>query len=143
MKLLVDTNVILDVLLNRLPWVNDAKEIWLACDQGNAVGYVPASALTDIFYIARRATDLTKAHQAVRVCLDAFIICPVDRQTLEYAYSLPGNDFEDNLQVACAILAELDYILTRDPAGVASSPLPALSPSEWLNLYRGDLDSSE
>ena len=143
MNLLFDTNVILDVLLNRSPWVTDAQKVWQACDDGNVAGYVPASALTDIFYIARRVADLTKAHQAVRVCLDTFVICSVNRQTLEHAYALPGNDFEDNVQIACAVHANLDHILTRDPSGFSSSPVPALTPADWLDLHRSSSAPTE
>jgi predicted nucleic acid-binding protein len=94
MRILLDTNIILDVLLNREPWVTVSSEIWTACDQGQLTGYIPASVLTDIFYIARRATDIATACVAVGLCLAAFAICPVDWQTLERAITLPGNDFE-------------------------------------------------
>ena len=53
-RILLDTNVVLDVLLKREPWVSDASVIWQANDEGRLVGYLMASALTDIFYIACR-----------------------------------------------------------------------------------------
>lgn len=77
-----------------------------------------ASSLTDIFYVARRITDISQAQQAVRICLQAFEICPVDRRGLELALTLPGSDFEDNLQIASALLSGLDAIVTRDPSGL-------------------------
>ena len=54
MNLLLDTNIVLDVLLNRIPWVTDSQAIWDACDKGQATGFVTATTLTNIFYIARR-----------------------------------------------------------------------------------------
>ena len=104
MEVLIDTNVVLDVPLQRQPWETDASAIWAACDQGRLDGFVTASAITNIFYIARRASGLPAAHAAVRVCLDAFNICAVNRQTLGQALTLPGSDFEDNVQIACAML---------------------------------------
>jgi hypothetical protein len=68
----------------------------------------------------------------VRRCLQTFEIIPVGRPELERADSLPGSDFEDNLQMACAALAKLDAIVTRDPSGFAGSPIPVLSPAELL-----------
>lgn len=136
MNLLFDTNVILDVLLNRSPWVASAQGVWQICDDGDAVGHVSASVLTDIFYISRRVAGLSKAHEAISICLDTFVICPVNRQTLEYAYGLSGNDFEDNVQIACAVHTNLDAILTRDPSGFNSSPVQALTSEEWLTQYR-------
>jgi hypothetical protein len=96
MRVLIDTNILLDVLLDRAPFVTDSSSIWAACDAGQLVGYISASALTDIFYIARRAVDLATARIAVGICLSAFEICPVDRQTLERATTLSGSDFGDH-----------------------------------------------
>jgi predicted nucleic acid-binding protein len=129
---LLDTNILLDVLLNRAPWVADSSAIWAACDEGRLDGFVPASALTDIFYIARRTTDIAIARVAVGLCLAAFAICPVDRQTLEYATTLPGSDFEDNVQLACAAIANLDAIVTRNPRDFTASPVPILMPAVIL-----------
>jgi predicted nucleic acid-binding protein len=130
-RVLFDTNVVLDVLLKRSPWDVDAAT-WQACDDGKIMGCVVASTLTDIFYIARKQKGLTGARDAVRVCLDAFAICVVDRQALELAVDLLGNDFEDNLQIACASLANLDLILTRDKNGFKDATIPVLSPDELV-----------
>src|SRR5438128_222951 len=113
MKLvLFDTNVVLDALLKRAPWGADAADYWQASDDGKIMGCLAASTLTDIFYIARKQKGLSVARDAVRVGLDAFAVCTVDRQMLEQAIDLPGADFEDNLQIACAALADLDMIVT-------------------------------
>jgi predicted nucleic acid-binding protein len=61
MRILLDTNVILDVLLDREPWVPDAAQVWRMCSDGRLTGFVCASSMTNIFYIARRLTDLTRA----------------------------------------------------------------------------------
>ncbi|MGH9754957.1 MAG: type II toxin-antitoxin system VapC family toxin [Blastocatellia bacterium] len=135
MKLvLFDTNVVLDALLNRAPWVADAAACWRASDDGKILGCLTASTLTDIFYIARKQKGVDVARDAVRLCLDTFAICAVDRIALEHAAALPGNDFEDNLQIACATLAELDGIVTRDKDGFRDSPIPAFSPTDLITL---------
>jgi hypothetical protein len=59
-------------------------------------------------------------------------IVAVSRPTLELAQSLSGPDFEDNLQIACAVEALLDVIVTRDPRGFAGSPVPAMAPNDFL-----------
>lgn len=132
MQILLDTNVVLDVLLNRQPWVADAAKVWQANGTGQITAFLVASTLTDIFYIARRLTDLETAHKAIRLCLDTFQICPVDRQALEYAQTLLGNDFEDKLQIACAVLAGLDAIVTRDKSGFKAANIPIWEPAELL-----------
>jgi predicted nucleic acid-binding protein len=57
MRVLLDTNVVLDVLLNRDPWVQDSAAVWQASDQGRIVGHVVASTITTVFYVARRLAD--------------------------------------------------------------------------------------
>ncbi len=130
MRLLLDTNVVLDVLLNRQPWVKDAAAIWQANDDGRVMAYLTASTFTDIFYIARKVAGIAGARQAVRTCLEAFEIR--DRHTLQHAETLLGNDFEDNLQIACATLQNLDAIVTRDQAGFQNASLPVFASAERL-----------
>ena len=132
MRVLLDTNVLLDVLLNRSPWVTASRTIWDAHDQGGLTGYIAASTLTDIFYIARRPTDRQIALAAVRLCLATFEICAVDQQILLQAVALPGNDFEDNLQIACATMTGLDGIVSRDKNGFRAATIPIFTPVELI-----------
>jgi len=62
------------------------------------------------------------------VYLEAFVICTIERQTLEQALALQGNDFEDNLQLACATLYTIDTIVTQDPRGFQVTTIPVLAP---------------
>lgn len=137
MRVLLDTNVLLDVLLNRDPWVVESSAVWQASDEGKIAGYIMACAVADIFYIARRLVAPETARMAVRICLDAFEVCPVDRQTLERAETLSGSDFEDNLQIACADIAGLEVIVTRDKSGFQSASIPILTPAELLTQLEG------
>ncbi|NWF78797.1 MAG: PIN domain-containing protein [Chloroflexi bacterium] len=69
MRVLIDTNIVLDVLLDRHPWVTDASQVWASCESGRITGYIPGSAMTDMFYVARRMTDIATAQIAVGLCL--------------------------------------------------------------------------
>ena len=126
---MLETNVVFDVLLQREPWLAEAQAVWQAVDDERLTAFLPASVLTDIFYVARRLTDGVRARQAVQVCLDAFEIAGVDRSVLERAQILTGADFEGNVQIACAELNQLDAIVTRDPDNYAGSPIPVWSPA--------------
>jgi predicted nucleic acid-binding protein len=127
---LVDTNVVLDWLLNRQPWSTAAQPLWDARDAGRVVAYLPASVLTDIFYIVRRQADIPTAFAAVDRVFAAFGLLLVDVALLHQARALPGTDFEDNVQIACAVNARLDLIATRDPAGFRASPVLAIEPPQ-------------
>lgn len=132
MRVLLDTNVVLDVLLKREPWVNDSAAAWRASDEGRIIGHITATTLTDIFYVSRRLAGIEVARKAVRTCLDAFEVCAVDREALERAEAMSGHDFEDDLQIACAVIANLDAIITRNKDDFEESPTRTLSPSELL-----------
>jgi predicted nucleic acid-binding protein len=133
---LVDTNVILDLLLNREPWWTLSAPFWHAHDTDQIVTYMAASVTTDIFYICRKIVGLDRATIAIETCLRGFEIVSVDRDVLMKATKLSGADFEDNVQIACAMSAHLDVIVTRDPAGFAHSSIPAIEPQRISSYLR-------
>ena len=132
MNVLLDINVVLDVLLSRAPWVSDAAGVWDAHVDGRLNAYIAAFSMPTIFYVVRRQSDLTKAHEAVRVCLDTLQIALVGRSTLELARHQAPSDYEDALQIASALETGLDAIVTRDPAGFAESPIQVVTAAELL-----------
>nr|WP_199250118.1 PIN domain-containing protein [[Phormidium] sp. ETS-05] len=133
MRALIDTNIVLDFLLQREPFYQDAELLFQAIDRGQVIGYVTAPTLTDIFYIARRHSgSLEKARQAVSETLLALAICPVDRGVLESALNSNLVDFEDAVQVFSAVAQRLDAIVTRDAKGFSRSPIPVLSVQQLL-----------
>jgi len=127
---LVDVHVLLDVLLNRSPWAADAREIWRANHVGRFKGHVASTAVTNLFYIARRLAGKERAMPCVAHCLTAFDVVPVDASILVTAALLSGDDFEDNVSIRCAVAAGVDVIVTRDLNDFAGSPVPVLSPAE-------------
>lgn len=128
LRVLLDTNVALDWLLDRKPWSDEAQPLWEARDADQIACYMPASALTDVFYIARRQIGISGALGAVDRCLDGFEIIPVDKALLLQARTLPGSDFEDNVQIACAQVTSLDVIVTRNTPDFAYAGIPAIEP---------------
>lgn len=136
-RVLLDVNVVLDLLLARQPWATEAADLWEAHTQGRLDAFLAAFSVPTIFYIVRRQTDLATAQAAVRDCLATLEIAPVDRTTLEAARLLPGNDFEDNLQIACAVHAGAEALVSRDTKGFPESPLPVLTPALALQQIPG------
>jgi predicted nucleic acid-binding protein len=132
MRPLFDINVLLDLFLNRAPWVADAIALWQANRAGRIAGCVAAFTLPTLYYVMGKQVGTAAALAAVRDCLNELEVIPVGRTTLEEAYRLSGVDFEDSLQLACAIEAGTDAIVTRDPAGFAGAPVPVLSPADLV-----------
>lgn len=133
MRILIDTNIVLNYLLEREPFFQDAENLFQAVSKGQVMAYVTATTLTDIFYIARKHTQsLEKARQAVLAALTAMQVCPVDRGVLENALNSNIPDFEDAVQMFGAVAQKLDAIVTRDSKDFLGSPIPVLSVQELL-----------
>lgn len=133
LRILVDTNVVLDQLLRREPWYTQAQTFWQARDAGQLVAYLPASVLTDIFYISRRQVGKDQAFQAISRCLREFGLLATYRAVLDAALALPGPDFEDNVQIASAQAGAMDLIVTRNIADCRHSPIPAVEPTDVVS----------
>lgn len=132
MRVLVDTNIILDDLLEREPFVRDAKALLQAIEDQQIQGYITATTLTDIFYIARKNKGIQKARQDIFDLLALMQVCAVDRSILETAILSNLPDFEDAVQIACALNENLDAIITRDTQDFADASLQILSAGELL-----------
>ena len=92
-QFLLDTSVLLDLFMNRLPRAMDMATIWDAHRQGKIRALVAAFALPTIFYIVRRQAGLTAAQTVVQACLSTLDVAPVDRTTLLAAEARSGPDF--------------------------------------------------
>jgi predicted nucleic acid-binding protein len=134
MRVLFDTNVLLDALLAREPFVTDAAFLLEAVESSQIEGFMSATTVTDVHYLVGRQTrNPETAITAVSSLLELMEICAVDRNVLEQAIALKLPDFEDAVQIACAMALDLDAIVTRDVEGFRDSPISVLSPSELRN----------
>jgi len=131
MRVLFDTNVLLDALLAREYFMVDSVALLDAIEAGQLVGFMSATTVTDVHYLVERQTkSAVVAMVAVTRLLALMEVCSVDRRVLEQAIALKLPDFEDAVQVACAITLELEAIVTRDSNGFIGSPILVLSPEE-------------
>ncbi|WP_228055970.1 PIN domain-containing protein [Microcoleus sp. LEGE 07076] len=102
MKVLFDTNVLLDAMLAREPFVADAAFLLNAVESGRVEGFMSATTVTDVHYLVGRQTKSSEAAIAAVTRLLALMeICAVDREILEQAIGLGLPDFEDAVQIAC------------------------------------------
>jgi predicted nucleic acid-binding protein len=135
-NVLLDLNILLDVVLAREPFVHDALAVCRACADGRAVGFVAAFSVSTLFYVVEKSSTREKAFEAIDHCLASFEIATTDRFEIERARSFQGIDFEDNLQIACAMTSRADGIVTRNKPDFASSPVPVWMPAEFLGRVR-------
>src|SRR4051794_40616553 len=113
MRVLLDTNVILDAMLQRPPWYREADAIVLAHAQRQVDCAAATLSLATVFYVSRKVIGTAAARMAVRDYLAAFEIVPIDKQMLVDADGMLGVDFEDNILIAVAVFSSVDAIITR------------------------------
>jgi len=132
MIVLIDANVLLDVFLNRQPWLTAARRVVDANQSGEIIGCIAATTVTNIHYLTRRLASAKAADEAVDTCLQNFLILAVDARVLEAAQRHPGSDFEDNVQLAAGVIHRAEAIVSRDAGVLATSPLQAFTPDALL-----------
>ena len=130
MKILFDTNVVLDVLMDREPFSNAAAELFATVEEGSGVGYLCATTLTTVYYLAEKTLGAKSAKQAIQKLLALFEVATVNRPVLETALQARFNDFEDAVVYAAALHAGVDVIVTRNEVDFKRSTIPVYSPLE-------------
>ena len=112
MKLLLDINVLLDVLLHREPWAESAAHLLTTIERGKASGFVAGHTLTTIHYIVSRARNRQSAAAAISDLLRFLDVVPLEKVDFSQALVLPIDDFEDAVQGAAALKIGADYVVT-------------------------------
>jgi len=130
MRVLIDTNVVLDFLQEREPFVENAARLFERIDAGEIEGFIAATTITNIYYIVRRVAGRVVAQDAIAQVLSDLNICAVDLEILEQALVLNFEDFEDAVQYACAAVHNVDAIVTRDASGFVNAEIPVVLPGE-------------
>lgn len=133
MKVLFDTNVLLDLLLEREPHVDVAERLLSLADAGTLDGVVCADAITTVDYVAAKSLGRRRCLHMIAELLRICAIVPVDRAVLERALRLDFPDFEDAVMHEAARACGAAGIVTRDAAGFARGSVPALEPAELLS----------
>jgi predicted nucleic acid-binding protein len=136
-RILIDTNVVLDVLMARQPHLDHALAVVALVDARRVSGVLGATTLTTIFYLLAKAVGVADAHAHLRSLLDLFDVAAVDRAVLIGALDAGFEDFEDGVLHQAATLAGVDAIVTRDVAGFAAASLPVFTPAAFLATVRG------
>ena len=126
-RVLLDTNVVLDFLLDRAPFADAAAALWQANDEGRIEAYVSVITPVNVFYIARKLKGAATARQLVGSLLATCRVCGPDRDLLLLALALPMKDFEDAVQVVSAQAESIDALVTRDPTDYKGVDFPVIS----------------
>jgi len=132
MKVLIDTNIALNKLLNQSAFFVGSNAIFRLAEAGQIVGYISASAITDIYYIARKSLGKTAAREAIKKMLLVFRPAAVTDNDIFKALELEWADFEDSVQFAVGESLAVDYIITRNIGDFSSGDIPVVTPEQFI-----------
>jgi predicted nucleic acid-binding protein len=135
LKLLLDINVILDVILVREPWVSQSARLLAAVEDGRVEGYVASHTITTIYYVVARDKGRQVAARAVTDILRVVRVVPIASVDFQQALVLGINDFEDAVQAAAALQIGADYLVTRNTKDFKTGSIEVRTPGEALTMF--------
>lgn len=132
MKLLIDTNILLDVLQNREPHVRHSAIIWKLCETERAKGYVSALTFANLVYVMRKELDPQRIEEILQALSLIFEFVDFNASDLSCAAELKWDDFEDAVQSVTAERIHADYMITRNVRDFGKSKVIAFTPAELI-----------
>ena len=132
MRVIIDTNVVLDVLLARIPFVESASRVFALVEQSKIEASLCATTVTTVHYLLTQSLSRDEGRQALRGLLELFEIAPVNRPVIEEALQSKIEDFEDAVLEQAGRLAGAEAIITRNTKDFRRSSIKALDPAELL-----------
>lgn len=133
MKVLIDTNIILDVLCNRTEFVEASARIFKLCEVKKIDGYISALSIPNIVYIMRKELDSERIKDILEKLSLIFTIADLKADDIKKAAYMNFKDYEDALQSACAARLKMNFIITRNIRDFTNSKVTAITPSELID----------
>ena len=134
MKVLFDTNIIIDFLLDRDPFAEDAAILFALVEYSKIEGAICATTVTTVHYLIKKALGDAAAKQHISSLLSLFDVAAVNRLVLEDALTSGFSDYEDAVIHSAALHCGAKFIVTRNPKDFRKSTLPVYDPSEFLKI---------
>lgn len=136
-RILIDTNVLLDYLLTREPFYQDAKNVISVCVDGRVNGCIAAHSISNMFFILRKDYDAKERREVLVNLCSIFDIEGIDRIKLVSGLQNEDfSDFEDCLQMECAKSYGAEYIVTRNIDDYKASEIKAILPKDYLEMLK-------
>jgi len=132
LRVIVDTNVVLDVLLEREPFVESALGVFCLVEESRLDALLCATTITTIDYLLIQSLPVSKARNALRKLISLFEIAAVNRLVIERALASKIQDFEDAVLDEAGQMAGADSVITRNTKDSTGSALKIFDPIEFL-----------
>ncbi len=135
MKILLDTNIVLDILLKREKFFLRSREIFILVEEKKVEGFLSASSFTTIYYLISKYLSKKEADESIEILLKLFDVTYLDKNIIKNAVENNGVDFEDSVIYTSAYYEGIDYIITRDKRGFKNSKVECLNPNNFLAFW--------
>ncbi len=143
MRVLLDTNVIVDVLQQREPWCKSGKAIFLAIANQQITGCITAKEAADIHFFSRKQFSNEenvdeKARQVLSKLFTLFEVVDTLAEDCKNALAFPNNDYEDAIMIESAKRERIDCIITRNVEHYKLSPIKVYTPDEFVGMINNN-----
>lgn len=139
MRILIDTNILIDVVARREPFFADAVKIFEICQQEIVEGIIAAHSVVNMAYILRKNFTPEELRAILLRLCKIFQVEAIDLSKLIAALNNQDfSDFEDCLQMQCALNQHADYIVTRNAPDFVASEIPAVTPKEFFKILEAE-----
>lgn len=136
-KVLFDTNIILDIALKRTPFFEDALRLFEMIDQKIIIGHVTASTITDIYYISKKEKGHADSLNFIKNLIKVVGVIGVDKDVIIQALNSGMNDFEDAVQASASEANGIEVILTRNKTDFTNTSIKIATPDKFLAGLKG------
>ena len=131
----IDTDVIIDFLIDRKPHSREAAFIFTLVEQKKLKGYVSSLTFSNLYYVLRKFESHSKVITKLDSITKLLTILKVDQQTIKDAIESGFTDFEDSIQYNCALdYKKIDVLITRNIKDFKNSEIPVMTPSDYLKM---------
>ena len=134
--MLLDTNILLDVILDRYPFSEAAFALLSRLQVRDETAFVAWHSVSNIYYVVSRALGDSEAREFISDFMGFVSVADTGTADIQYAATLPMRDFEDAMQVAAARACGATHIVTRNARDFERSPIPVIGAKEALQLLR-------
>lgn len=138
MKVLIDTNIVLDLALIREAFYDEADLVFALIEQQRFQGYISATTFSDLYYILRKKKGKEWTFKFLKKLVTLCQINPIDERVISMALNNSYLDFEDDIQYYSAVVNNLDAILTRNPKDFPPQNLPILTPAQLIKQIQSN-----
>lgn len=134
MKILIDTNIFLDIILKREKHYENSAKIWTYISDKKIIGHISAISINNLYYILKRKIELKLVNEIIDQILEEFKVISLTKEILKHARIIDNKDYEDSIQFISAVNSGCEYIVTRNKKDFPENGIKIVSPGDFINI---------